>query len=194
MEVQNPMYNFYKKLGGTWKSADGLCVAVLGNGVSSIKLSYSGGVLERGYNVFETGILQMGTPTGYFGNMMGQFYQRHDGEDLMLDLSGVTLKEGDKELFRIDAFWYGKEVLHLEMTEICSGQKLFIALSRCEDGTKPGVLPDGSFLCECGERFKSKFCPSCGKPRTESNTYSCTCGYTGPVGKFCPNCGKKIDE
>lgn len=194
MQIQNPMYKFYNKLGGTWKSADGLCVAVLGKGTGSIKLSYCGGELNSGYNVFETGILQMGTAPGFIGGMMGQLYQRHDGEELMLDLRGVPLTDGDKELFRIECFWYGNEVLNLEMTEISNGQKFSIALARCEDGTMPGKLPEGGFLCVCGERFKSKFCPSCGALRPESWPYTCTCGYTGPVGKFCPNCGKKIDE
>lgn len=194
MQVQNPMYKFYKKLGGTWKSADGYCVAVIGKGTSSIKISYCGAELERGYSVYETGILQMGTAPMFVGGMMGQLYQRHDGEELMLDLRGAILSADGKGLFRIEALWYGNEELHLELTELCNGQRSGMPLTRCEDGTKPGVLPDGGFLCVCGNRFTSRFCPECGMLRPEPKTYSCACGYTGVVGKFCPNCGKKIEE
>ena len=168
MQYQNPMYKFYCKLGGTWKSADGLCVAVLGKGTGSVKLSYCGGELDRSYNVYETGIIQMGTAPGFIGGMMGQLYQRHDGEELLLDLRGLTLNSGGKELFRIESFWYDNEKLNLELTEICNGQRFTVTMTRCEDGTKPTVLPEGGFMCVCGERFTSKFCPNCGTLRPES--------------------------
>lgn len=48
--------------------------------------------------------------------------------------------------------------------------------------------------CGCGETFTSKFCPNCGAQRKEEKTFTCDCGYTGPVLNFCPDCGRKISD
>ena len=51
-------------------------------------------------------------------------------------------------------------------------------------------IKEGETQCECGQIFSGKFCPNCGKMRRETNTFTCSCGYTGPVSNFCPECGK----
>lgn len=48
--------------------------------------------------------------------------------------------------------------------------------------------------CGCGETFTSRFCPNCGAQRKEEKTFTCDCGYTGPLSNFCPECGKKITD
>ena len=53
---------------------------------------------------------------------------------------------------------------------------------------------DGTYQCECGQIFSSKFCPNCGKRRTEKETFQCECGYNGPLGNFCPLCGKPVNK
>ena len=57
--------------------------------------------------------------------------------------------------------------------------------------TDPG---NGAYQCECGQWFSSKFCPNCGKLRTEEGTFQCECGYNGPLTNFCPNCGKLVKK
>jgi membrane protease subunit (stomatin/prohibitin family) len=45
--------------------------------------------------------------------------------------------------------------------------------------------------CSCGSTGNSgNFCPSCGKKRPESGTWTCSCG-TVSGGNFCPSCGNK---
>ncbi len=39
---------------------------------------------------------------------------------------------------------------------------------------------DGTYQCECGQFFSSKFCPNCGKQRTEKESFQ-----SSP--KFCVN-------
>ena len=34
----------------------------------------------------------------------------------------------------------------------------------------------------------------CGAPCKENTSFTCECGYNGPMSKFCPNCGKHIKE
>ncbi len=51
-------------------------------------------------------------------------------------------------------------------------------------------IKEGETQCECGQVFSGKFCPNCGKMRKENSTFTCSCGYTGPVSNFCPECGR----
>ena len=53
---------------------------------------------------------------------------------------------------------------------------------------------DGTYQCECGQFFSSKFCPNCGKQRTEKESFQCECGYNGPLANFCPLCGKPVNK
>ncbi len=48
------------------------------------------------------------------------------------------------------------------------------------------------YKCECGEIHTGKFCPNCGRQRKEQESFTCECGYSGPISNFCPNCGHQI--
>lgn len=44
--------------------------------------------------------------------------------------------------------------------------------------------------CSCGKTGNTgAFCPQCGKPKPEDNSWTCSCGSINK-GKFCPMCGK----
>ena len=189
MEVQNPDYKYYKMLGGTWKSADGACEIVLGNGTSLIDITYGGGTLHTGYGIWKTDALSM-MPSNSLLGLAALTYQRHDGEELKLNFEGV-ISNGDTGLYKVDVLWYGEDKLNLELTDTRDGHKEKIVLFR--EGKASGTTVAGTFQCECGNNYKSRFCPECGRARTEETPYSCSCGYHGQVGKFCPNCGKAVE-
>ncbi len=56
---------------------------------------------------------------------------------------------------------------------------------------KPAQQPD-TYKCSCGQVFEGNFCPSCGAKRIEEASFSCACGYRGPLSKFCPDCGTEV--
>ena len=48
-----------------------------------------------------------------------------------------------------------------------------------------------TFTCECGYSGPvSKFCPECGRKVEEE--YTCECGYRSKGANFCPNCGRAV--
>lgn len=48
--------------------------------------------------------------------------------------------------------------------------------------------------CSCGATATGNFCPECGAPKPQENTWQCAkCGQTNQ-GKFCSNCGEKKPE
>lgn len=189
MQVQNPMIRLYKKLAGNWKNTDGSCTANLMN-EGKIEISYGGGNFSSSYSVFET------DPLSYekFRNHMGLFalqYEPHIGEEMMFQMGDPAIWADGKRIYNIDCIWYGLGKLNLELTAIQDGHKESIALERDDEGSSQSAGPAGTYQCLCGQNFKSKFCPNCGKPCKEAS-YNCECGYSGPVGKFCPNCGKAV--
>ena len=51
-----------------------------------------------------------------------------------------------------------------------------------------------SWTCECGIVNSGKFCPNCGKPRTNKKVCK-KCGKElGESEKFCSECGEKVSE
>ena len=48
--IANPDYQYYKKLEGTWKDANGSCEAVL-NSAAGIEIRYASGKLASSYGV-----------------------------------------------------------------------------------------------------------------------------------------------
>ena len=199
MEIQNPDYKYYKQLAGTWKSADGKCIVTLTETVG-INMEYGGAVLIGNYGVLPTGPLMASDSRGFMGmNMMDMAAQRDPSEDIQLKLGDWSLKNGDQILYNIDHAWHDiDDRLHIDLSDAASGGKsnfiLYreVASSSAEEtaGSKEGVVQ-----CECGTFFSSKFCPNCGKQRKEeTGTFTCSCGYTGPLSNFCPECGKRRSD
>ena len=196
MQQQNPEYKYYKQLAGTWKSSDGACVVTLTDTVG-ITVSYGGAVLEGYYGVTPTGI-SMSPPSQGMMGMMGfagmpgfgdMTYQHDPSEDIQLKLGDRCLKDGVLTRFNIDFAWHDyNDRLHFDMSDVTTGQKFSLILNRGEVSVTP--LKEGEYRCECGQVFSSRFCPNCGAERKENKTFTCECGYTGPVSNFCPNCGK----
>ena len=196
MQQQNPEYKYYKQLAGTWKSSDGACVVTLTDTVG-ITVSYGGAVLEGYYGVTPTGI-SMSPPSQGMMGMMGfagmpgfgdMTYQHDPSEDIQLKLGDRCLKDGVLTRFNIDFAWHDyNDRLHFDMSDVTTGQKFSLILNRGEVSVTP--LKVGEYRCECGQVFSSRFCPNCGAERKENKTFTCDCGFTGPVSNFCPNCGK----
>ena len=184
MQVQNPQYQYYKKLAGTWLSADGSCEVKL-NTTANIEIKYGEAHMTKTYFVHEGVNLMMG--------MAVNNCQPNPGEELRIEVPDAKLIKGDKVFYQVNNIWYGSETINMDMTDLGNGMIQRITLKRDGIGftTASSLSP---YKCECGETFTSKFCPNCGKPRKEEKTFTCECGYSGPVLKFCPNCGKAIEE
>lgn len=164
MQVQNPMFKFYKKLAGSWKNADGSCTAVLSE-FSNIELSYGGGALNESYSVYETGPATIVNTYNTMG-MMAASLQRHDGEELRVQIGDNGLRANGLRVYNVDCIWYSDDdKIHMELTDIQDGHKETVILSREEVNN---AVPEGSFRCECG--------------------------YTGPVSRFCPECGRAVNN
>ena len=122
--------------------------------------------------------------------MAALLYQRHEGEELKLTLDGAVLTNGEQELYRIDAAWYGDSKIHLELTDPRGGQKRNLTLMREEEAARIFGATGSDFRCECGYVGPiRKFCPNCGKA---TGVYVCECGFHSVGAKFCSNCGKPI--
>ena len=184
MQVANPQYKYYKKLAGTWVNADRSCM-VKPDTYANIEIRYGDAFLSKSYSVTEGVNMMMG--------MMMSDYQPRPGEELRILVFDAKLAKDGKDLYQVNCIWYGSETIYLELTDISSGQTQTIELKRDTSGAAAASTP-GSYTCECGVTFTSKFCPNCGALRKEETTYTCECGYTGPVRNFCPNCGKSIEE
>jgi len=183
-------------LAGNWRNANGSCTAVFSEH-GNIEISYASARFSRGY-----GITQLGPVVGIVGigmmgvGMMGM--QRHEGESLRFSLDGLCLTNGNEDIFRIDCAWYadGDAKLHVELTDLRSGQKWHHVLTRdVEAGTARASSDADTFTCECGYQGPArKFCPECGK---SIERHTCECGFVSIGAKFCPNCGKptkKMDQ
>ena len=199
MEIQNPDYKYYKQLAGTWKSADGTCVVTLTETVG-INMEYGGAVLDGYYGVLPTGPLMAFNPQGMMG-MMGMSgssgdmgFQRDPNEDTQLKLGDRSLKKGDQILYNIDFAWHDTEDrLHFDLSDVTTGGKTNVILyreSKSSAAAETAGSKEGEVQCECGQFFSGKFCPNCGKQRKDNSTFTCSCGYNGPVSNFCPECGK----
>lgn len=172
MQVQNPSYQYYKKLAGTWKNTEGTCVLTLTTTVG-LTASFGGAVLDGHYDVYPVdpsnwpGMQNTGSGMPMMGmmGMMGQTMTFHSGEDMALEIGDKSLKNGDQVIYTIESGWHDLEdKMHLELLEVATGNKYEFTLFREGAGAAP-VLKEGEVLCECGQIFSSKFCPNCGKPR-----------------------------
>lgn len=182
MQVQNPQYKYYKRLEGTWKNSDGSCIVILDT-YGNIKISYGGCELSSTYQVYEP----YGTMMTGLG-MLGAMYSPHPGEQLRFMVSETKLSDGNLVLFDIRSIWFGRESLNIEWFNTSKNIQETIMLLRDDGKTcEP-------YTCECGVTHTSRFCPNCGLPRKEQETFTCECGYSGPKGNFCPNCGKVIEK
>ncbi len=184
MQVQNPQYQYYKKLAGTWLNADGSCEVKLGT-TANIEIKYGEAHMSKNYFVHEGINLMMG--------MAVNNYQPNPGEELRINVPDAKLIKGDKVFYQVNSIWYGSETINMDMTDLSNGMVQRIALKRDGIGFTTDSTP-ATYKCECGQSFTSKFCPNCGLPRKEEKTFTCECGYTGLALKFCPNCGKAIEE
>ena len=152
MQVQNPEYKYYKKLADTWVNADRSCV-VKPDTYANIEIRYGDAFLSKSYSVTEGVNMMMG--------MMMSDYQSHPGEELRILVFDAKLAKDGKDLYQVNCIWYGSETIYLELTDISSGQTQTIELKRDNSGAAAASTP-GSYTCECGATFTSKFCPNCG--------------------------------
>ena len=198
MAIQNPDYKYYKQLAGTWKNADGTCIVTLTETIG-INMEYGGAVLNGNYGVIPTGPLMELYPQGVMEmGMMNTLRSSDDmvarrdpSEDIQLKLGDRSLKNGDRILYNIDFIWHDlSDRLHVELSNTATGEKSGLMLYRETAPARTDRIKDGEVQCECGQIFSGKFCPNCGKMRIETNTFTCSCGYTGPVSNFCPECGR----
>ena len=181
MQVPNPQYKFYKKLSGTWADSGASCTAVL-NEFANLKISYGNTKLESSYSVLETGPLS--TISANSMGLFGVLYERHNGEELNIQLNNRALSDGTQNLYNVKCLWYGEEKLNLELLDIFNGQIKTLILTRETANTAPA----SGYVCECGYTGPfGRFCPNCGKAVEE--VYTCQCGYKSKGVKFCPNCG-----
>ena len=182
MQVPNPQYKFYKMLAGTWTNSDSSCT-VIPNEFANLKISYGNAKLESSYSVLETGPLST-TATNSMG-LFGVLYERHNGEELNIQMNNRALSDGTQNLYNVKCLWYGEEKLNLELLDIFNGQIKTLILTREAADTAPA----SGYVCECGYTGPfGRFCPNCGKAVEE--VYTCLCGYRSKGVKFCPNCGQ----
>lgn len=213
MAQANPEYRYYKQLAGTWKTFDDACVVTLTDTVG-ITVSYGGASFEGYYGVNPVNPLMVPNPTGPMsmnlmgfagmpgfsgahgsmgsgGDMGGMTYQRHPDEDIQLKIGNSFLKNGDETVYNINSAWHDtSDKLHLELANMKTGEIINLTLDRESVSVPEEPLKEGECRCECGQVYSSKFCPNCGKQRpSDPSTYTCSCGFNGPISKFCPNCG-----
>ena len=199
MQEMNPNYKNYKFLAGIWKSNDGSFTADL-TVLENITVTYNGASLKRSFNLTQTSLM---TPSGSGGMMglammmsssSGMVSRRHDDEDMQLGLEGSILKDGEKDLYRIDECWHTyNDYLCFKLTDLANNNVIDIRLIRTGK-EQPATESKGKYQCACGTYFDSKFCPNCGAqaPAPQNLTFQCECGYNGPMSRFCPNCGKMV--
>ena len=199
MQEMNPNYKNYKFLAGIWKSNDGSFTADL-TVLENITVTYNGASLKRSFNLTQTSLM---TPSGSGGMMglammmsssSGMVSRRHDDEDMQLGLEGSILKDGEKDLYRIDECWHTyNDYLCFKLTDLANNNVIDIRLIRTGK-EQPATESKGKYQCACGTYFDSKFCPNCGAqaPAPQNLTFQCECGYNGPISRFCPNCGKMV--
>ena len=199
MQEMNPNYKNYKFLAGIWKSNDGSFTADL-TVLENITVTYNGAGLKRSFNLTQTSLMTLSGSGGMMGLAMmmassnGMVSKRYDDEDMQLGLEGSILKDGEKNLYRIDECWHTyNDYLCFKLTDLANNNVIDIRLIRAGK-EQPAIEAKGKYLCACGTYFDSKFCPNCGAqaPAPQNLTFMCECGYNGPLSHFCPNCGKKI--
>lgn len=203
MAQANPDYKYYKQLAGTWKTFDDKCVATLTDTVG-ITVSFDGAVLEGNYGVvaIDPSMAPVAPTMMGFAGMPGfstapgeMTYQQHPNEDIQIKLGDRLLKTDGQTIFCINAAWHDtSDQLHLEIANVKTAALFYLVLKREAVSVAAVPLKEGECRCECGCVFSSKFCPNCGKARQEPKTFTCSCGYTGPLSKFCPECGKPCAE
>ena len=199
MQEMNLNYKNYKFLAGIWKSKDGSFTADL-TVLENITVTYNGASLKRSFVLSQTSLMTLSGSGGMMGLAMmmsssnGMVSKRYDDEDMQLGLEGSILKDGEKDIYRIDECWHTyNDYLCFKLTDLATNNVIDIRLIRA--GKKqPAAAPTGKYQCACGTYFNSKFCPNCGAqaPAPQNLTFMCECGYNGPMSRFCPNCGKKV--
>ena len=197
MQEMNLNYKNYKFLAGIWKNKDGSFTADL-TVPENITVTYNGASLTRSFILSQTSTMTLSGTGGFMGLSMmmasnsGMVSKRYENEDMQLGLEGSILKDGDKELYRIDECWHNyNDCLCFKLTDLTTNNVIDIRLIRAAK-EQQNTAPAGKYQCACGTYFDSKFCPNCGAQRKEEATFQCECGYNGPMSKFCPNCGKKV--
>ena len=199
MQEMNLNYKNYKFLAGIWKSNDGSFTADL-TVLENITVTYNGASLKRSFNLSQTSLMTLSGSGGMMGLAMmmssssGMVSKRYDDEDMQLSLEGSILKDGEKDLYRIDECWHTyNDYLCFKLTDLATNNVIDIRLIRAGK-EQPQVASKGKYQCACGTYFDSKFCPNCGAqaPAPQNLTFMCECGYKGPLSHFCPNCGKKV--
>jgi len=173
MQEMNRNYANYKYLAGIWKNEDGSFVADLTR-PENIIVTYGGGRLERSFILTQTNLMSLPGTGGMMSMFMmgnsgnGMVSRRYDNEDMQLSLEGSILKDGEKELYRIEECWHNyNDQICFKMTDLAGGNKLDITIRRDSAKTAEAV-GSGKYQCECGQIFDSKFCPNCGKPAPSS--------------------------
>ena len=199
MQEMNLNYKNYKFLAGIWKNKDGSFTADL-TVLENITVNYNGASLTRSFILSQTSTMTLSGTGGFMGLSMmmasnnGMVSKRYDNEDMQLGLEGSILKDGDKELYRIDECWHNyNDCLCFKLTDLTTNNVIDIRLIRAAK-EQPATASAGKYQCACGTYFDSKFCPNCGAQRPKEATFQCECGYNGPMSRFCPNCGKKVAE
>ena len=197
MQEMNPNYKNYKFLSGIWKNNDGSFTADL-TVLENITVNYNGASLTRSFILTQTSTVTLSGTGGFMGMAMmmasssGMVSKRYDDEDMQLGLEGSILKDGEKNLYRIDECWHTyNDYLCFKLTDLTTNNVIDIRLIRAAK-EQPNTAPAGKYQCACGTYFDSKFCPNCGAQRKEEATFQCECGYNGPMSRFCPNCGKMV--
>ena len=181
MQVPNPQYKFYKKAFRNLGRQRSSCT-VVPNEFANLKISYGNTKLESSYSVLETGPLS--TTAANSMGLFGVLYERHNGEELNIQMNNRALSDGTQNLYNVKCLWYGEERLNLELLDIFNGQIKTLILTRETANTAPA----SGYVCECGYTGPfGRFCPNCGKAVEEE--YTCQCGYKSKGVKFCPNCG-----
>ncbi len=196
MQEMNPNYKNYKFLAGIWKNNDGSFTADL-TVPENITVNYNGASLTRSFILTQTSTMTLSGTGGFMGMAMlmssssGMVSRRHDDEDMQLGLEGSILKDGEKDLYKIDECWHTyNDYLCFKLTDLTTNSVIDFRLIRA--GKENAAALTGKYQCACGTYFDSKFCPNCGAQRQEEATFQCECGYNGPMSRFCPNCGKMV--
>ncbi|ETP71904.1 hypothetical protein UYO_2133 [Lachnospiraceae bacterium JC7] len=170
MAQMNPDFKYYVQVEGTWENKDKTCKVIISR-FQNIEMKYGQCSLSSSYAA-------KGIPPQMITNQMmgfnspmmtmGRNYKIHDGEEIKLTVMNPSICADGKAVYSLEEAWYGNGILHLVVMNNTDKSKTEIELSKEKpDFSEQSVREDG--------------------------IYSCTCGYTGPVGKFCPECGKKIE-
>ena len=156
MQEMNPNYKNYKFLAGIWKNNDGSFTADL-TVPENITVTYNGASLTRSFILSQTSTMTLSGTGGFMGMAMmmssssGMVSKRYDDEDMQLSLEGSILKDGDKELYRIEECWHTyNDYLCFKLTELTTNNAIDIRLIRAAK-EQPVAADDKRGKCEEGQ-------------------------------------------